>query len=120
MPGLPEIIEGRLLSDGGWKDRPGAHVLNVYQPPQLAHGDPTQATPVDRAREALYPDEAEDIINWMPTACSSRREDQPCVGLGGGQGIGKDWLLHALRSAVGEWNFHKSRRPSCWRETTRL
>src|SRR5215831_1046123 len=45
MPGLPEIIEDRLLSDGGWKARPGAHSLNLYTPPTLVHGDPTQAGP---------------------------------------------------------------------------
>ena len=29
------------------------------------------------------------------------------LGLGGGQGIGKDWLLHALKRAVGAWNFQE-------------
>jgi hypothetical protein len=26
-PGLPMIVEGRLIVDGGWIDRPGAHLL---------------------------------------------------------------------------------------------
>jgi len=38
-PGLPEIIENKLLSEGGWKDRPAAHCLNLYQPPQIVRGD---------------------------------------------------------------------------------
>ena len=27
--------------------------------------------------------------------------------MGGGQGIGKDWLLQALKMTVGAWNFHE-------------
>ena len=64
MPGLPEVIEGKLLSDGGWKDRPGAHALNLYQPPQLVHGDATKAGPWIEHVKRLYPDDAADIINW--------------------------------------------------------
>lgn len=34
-PGLPEIIEDKLIFDGGWQQRPGAHCLNLYRPPQI-------------------------------------------------------------------------------------
>jgi hypothetical protein len=44
-PGLPEIIEDKLIFDGGWQERPGAHCLNPYRPPQIAHGDAKAATP---------------------------------------------------------------------------
>src|SRR5262249_36752755 len=33
-PGLPELIEGRLVVDGGWIDHPKATCLNIYRPPR--------------------------------------------------------------------------------------
>jgi hypothetical protein len=44
-PGEPQIIEGRLVSDGGWIKRPGSRCFNLYRPPALALGDPRQAVP---------------------------------------------------------------------------
>ena len=32
-PGEPEIIEDRLIADGGWRNHPGARCLNLYRPP---------------------------------------------------------------------------------------
>jgi hypothetical protein len=107
-PGLPEIIEDKLISDGGWKKRPGAHGLNLYQPPTITYGDAAQAEPWVKHLEMLYPEDAEDITNWC-----AHRVQHPSVKInhalvmGGGQGIGKDWLLQALKLAVGAWNFHE-------------
>src|SRR6478672_7219275 len=63
-PGLPEIIEDRLITDGGWRERPGAHALNLYLPPTLVHGDAVLATPWIEQLRRLYPEDAEDIANW--------------------------------------------------------
>jgi hypothetical protein len=42
-PGLPELIEGRLVVDGGWIDQPKATCLNIYRPPRITLGDANQA-----------------------------------------------------------------------------
>lgn len=107
MPGWPEIIEDKLLFDGGWKDRPGAHVLNLYQPPRIVPGDADLAGPWIEHVKRLYPDDAEDIINWLAHRVQFPGEKiNYALVMGGGQGIGKDWILEAVEKAVGEWNFH--------------
>jgi hypothetical protein len=107
-PGLPEIIEDKLISDGGWKARPGARGLNLYQPPTIVHADAAQAGPWIAHLKTLYPEDAEDIADWC-----AHRVQRPgdkinhALVMGGGQGIGKDWLLQALKMTVGAWNFHE-------------
>ena len=45
-PGLPQLIRDRLISDGGWIDRKGATVFNLYRPPTLTLGDAAKAGPM--------------------------------------------------------------------------
>ncbi len=33
-PGQPLVISDRLVSGGGWIERPGCHCFNLYRPPQ--------------------------------------------------------------------------------------
>ena len=33
-PGRPTLIEDRLISDGGWIERPGCRCFNLYRPPR--------------------------------------------------------------------------------------
>jgi phage/plasmid primase-like uncharacterized protein len=42
-PGLPMVIQDRLISDGGWIERNGVAVFNLYRPPALKLGDKTMA-----------------------------------------------------------------------------
>jgi hypothetical protein len=108
MPGWPEVIEGQLISDGGWRERPGAHALNLYLPPALVLGDAAQAGPWTAHLQLFYPDETQEITDWL-----AHRLQFPGVkinyalGLGGLQGIGKDTLLEPIKTAVGPWNFHE-------------
>jgi hypothetical protein len=82
-PGLPEIIEDKLISDGGWKKRPGAHGLNLYQPPTIISGDAAQAEPWVKHLDTLYPEDAKDITNWCAhRGATPQCEDQPCAGDG--------------------------------------
>ncbi|PSO25111.1 primase-helicase family protein [Bradyrhizobium sp. MOS002] len=107
MPGWPEIIEDKLLFDGGWKDRPAAHVLNLYQPPRIVPGDADLAGPWIEHVRRLYPEDAEHMINWFAHRVQAPGEKiNHALVMGGGQGIGKDWILEAVEKAVGEWNFH--------------
>ena len=105
-PGLPQLVRDKLIGDGGWIDRKGATVLNLYRPPTIALGDPSKAGPwLDHVRR-IYPDEADHIIAFLAHRVQ-RPEEKINHGLvlGGLQGIGKDTLLEPIKRAVGPWNF---------------
>jgi hypothetical protein len=107
-PGEPEIIEDRLVTDGGWRAKPGTHAFNLYRPPTLVHGDAALATPWLDHLNTIYPEDSEDIINWL--AHRVQRPDQKpnhALVLGGPQGIGKDMILQPVKMAVGPWNFQE-------------
>lgn len=107
-PGEPQIIHDRLISVGGWFDRPGAACFNQYRPPTIKRGDPAQAGPwLDHVRK-VYPNDADHIIKWL-----AQRVQYPeikinhALVLGGDFGIGKDSLLEPVKRAVGPWNFRE-------------
>jgi hypothetical protein len=103
-PGQPQIIEDRLIADGGWIDRAGCKTFNLYRPPTIKPKAGDAAPWVDHVRW-VYPDEADHIIKWL-----AQRVQRPDVKinhslvLGGNQGIGKDTLLEPVKAAVGPWN----------------
>jgi hypothetical protein len=108
-PGLPMIIDDRLLLEGGWIERNGVSCFNLYIPASPISGDARQARPWLEHVEYVFPDDADHIINW-----SAHRVQHPeekinhALVLGGGAGIGKDSLLAPLRHAVGSWNFREA------------
>lgn len=104
-PGEPLLIEDRLVSHGGWIDRPGCSCFNLYRPPQLKHGDPTLAGKWLDHIQLLYPEGAPHIIRWL--AHRVQRPGQKinhALVLGGLQGIGKDTILEPVKHGVGPWN----------------
>jgi hypothetical protein len=38
-PGMPAIIRNRLIAAGGWIERDGVSVFNLYRPPAVRAGD---------------------------------------------------------------------------------
>jgi hypothetical protein len=108
-PGLPEIVEDRLLFNGGWRKHTRARVFNLYQPPTMIPGDATLATPWREHLRLIYPEDAEHITNWFAHRVQHPAEKIHALVMGGGFGIGKDWLLQALKMAVGSWNFEDVR-----------
>lgn len=108
-PGLPTTIPDKLVLEGGWIDRPGVACLNVYRPPMIMPGDPTQAKRWVEHVHFLYPGDADHIINWFAHRVQ-RPQDKinHALALGGGQGIGKDTLLEPVKYAVGPWNFQEA------------
>jgi hypothetical protein len=107
-PGLPEIIEDKLIFDGGWQQRSGAHCLNLYRPPQITHGDANAVTPWLDHLHLLYPEDGDDIINWLAHRVQyPGQKPNHALVLGGGQGIGKDMILQPVKMAVGPWNFQE-------------
>jgi hypothetical protein len=105
-PGYPQVIADRLVSEGGWIDRQGCAVFNLYRPPIVAAGDAGLAGRwVDHVR-LVYPDDADHIIAWLAHRVQ-RPEEKINHGLvlSGDQGIGKDTILEPVKYAVGPWNF---------------
>jgi hypothetical protein len=107
-PGLPAIIMDRFILDGGWKDHSGARCLNTYRPPPTIVGDAEQATPWIEHMQLLYPEEADEIMDWMAHKVQHPEiKINHVVTMGGSPGIGKDWLMQALKLAIGTWNFQE-------------
>ena len=105
-PGLPQLVRDKLIGDGGWIDRKGATVFNLYRPPMIMLGDPSKAGPwLDHVRR-IYPDEADHIIAFLAHRVQRPQEKiNHGLVLGGLQGIGKDTMLEPVKRAVGPWNF---------------
>jgi hypothetical protein len=105
-PGLPLIIQDRLISGGGWFERKGVSCFNLYKPPTIRLGDASKAGPWLNHVRKVYPSDADHIIKW----CAHRVQHPDdkvnhALLLGGAQGIGKDTILEPVKSAVGPWNF---------------
>jgi hypothetical protein len=105
-PGEPELIEGRLTSDGGFIERKGVTVFNLYRAPAPAPGDATKAGRWSQHVRHVYPDAADHIIMFLAHRVQRPEEKiNHALLLGGAQGIGKDTLLEPVKRAVGHWNF---------------
>ena len=105
-PGEPLTIDGRLIAEGGWFERPGATTFNLYRPPIVRQGNSANADRWVELVQRVYPDDADHIITYC-----AHRIQHPAVKinhgiiLGGITGIGKDTMLEPLRHGVGPWNF---------------
>ena len=49
-PGLPMVIRDRLISEGGWIERPQVSCFNLYRPPTIEQGNAVEAQPWTRPR----------------------------------------------------------------------
>jgi hypothetical protein len=104
-PGEPTLIGNRLVDSGGWIQRPGVSVFNLYRPPTIEPGNPGEVAPWVDHINSIYDEHADHIIRWL-----AQRVQQPQIKinhalvLGGEQGIGKDTLLEPVKHAVGPWN----------------
>jgi hypothetical protein len=105
-PGQQKLIRNRLISEGGWIDRKGVTVLNLYIPPQTQRGEAAKAGKWIEHIKKIYPENAEHIIAFL--AHRVRRPHEKInhgLVLGGVPGIGKDTFLEPVKRAVGAWNF---------------
>ena len=106
IPGRPQLVRDKLVSDGGWIDRNGVTVLNLYRPPTIELGDATKAGKWIGHVRNVYPDEARHIISFFAHRVQRPHEKiNHGLLIGGLQGIGKDSLLEPVKYAVGPWNF---------------
>jgi hypothetical protein len=108
-PGQAELIEDRLVNDGGWTERPGTTCFNLYRPPSLEGGDPTKAELWVEVVETVFPDDAEHLLDFFAHRVQRPEEKiNHALVLGGAPGIGKDTLIEPLKHAVGHWNFKEA------------
>jgi hypothetical protein len=105
-PGLPMIIEGQIISEGGWIEHSGVSCFNLYRAPTIVPGIAAEAGPwLDHVRR-VFGDEAEHMLDWL-----AHRVQHPAdkinhaLVLGGAQGIGKDSALEPVKRAIGPENF---------------
>lgn len=105
-PGEPMVIHDRVISEGGWIDRPGCNVFNLYRAPERTGGAAADIGPWMQHIEYIYPGEIGHIINWLAHRVQRPGEKlNHALVLGGPQGIGKDTILEPVKYAVGGWNF---------------
>ena len=106
--GLPTLISGRLISNGGWIERPGSRCFNSYRPPVIKPGDAVQAAPWIKHGEMVYREDFHHICLWLAHRIQRPGEKiNHGLVLGGAPGIGKDTLLEPIKTAVGPWNFNE-------------
>jgi hypothetical protein len=101
-PGLPMIIPDRLISEGGWIDRPNVRCFNLYRPATIKLGDASQAGRwLDHIRR-VFPDDVDHIVQWLPYRVQHpQHKINHALVLGGLQGIGKDTILEPMPSVPG-------------------
>lgn len=105
-PAEPEVIEGRILADGGWINRPQDRVFNLYRAPLRRGGDTRLVAPWLDHIATVYAEDMTHIVSWLAHRVQRPGEKlNHALVLGGAQGIGKDSLLEPIKAAVGHWNF---------------
>ena len=106
VPGAPLVIEDRLVADGGWIERPGCQCFNLYRPPLVRPGDPTQA-----GRGLITSRGSIPTTPIISSGISPIKVQHPAQKInhalvfGGVPGIGKDTILEPIKAAIGPWNF---------------
>jgi Family of unknown function (DUF5906) len=104
-PGLPAEISDRLISHGGWFEREGCCVFNLYRPPVLKPIAGNAQRWLHHV-ERLFGEDASHVVKWCAHRVQRPQEKiNHALVLGGKQGIGKDTLLEPVKHAVGAWNF---------------
>lgn len=105
-PGMGEIINDKLVDDGGWIDQSGATVFNLYRPPAVELGDLKEAGPWIDHVHTVYPEDADHILDWLAfKAQFPGIKINHGLVLGGEPGVGKDTLLEPVKHTVGHSNF---------------
>jgi len=108
-PGLPLIVENRLICDGGWIDRLDCRTLNLYRPPVITSGDPNDvALWLDHIKK-IYPVGHEHVLDFLAHRVQRPQEKiNHALVLGGSPNIGKDTILEPVKHAIGPWNFKEA------------
>jgi hypothetical protein len=105
-PGEPMLVKDRLISEGGWIDRAGSTIFNLYRAPQIDLGNASEAYLWLNHIQKVFPGDIDHIVHWLAHRVQYPEDKiNHALVLGGPQGIGKDTLLEPVKQAVGPWNF---------------
>lgn len=105
LPGAPEVIQDRVVSHGGFIDRPGIRCFNLYRPPTIELGAPEQAGLWVNHVHRLFAAEGSHLISWLAHRVQRPHEKvNHAIVLIGPQGVGKDTIITGAIPAVGHWN----------------
>lgn len=105
-PGEPEVIEGRVMDQGGWIRQQDTRVFNLYRPPVIVKGNAHAAMRWRDHLHCLFGDDAVHAEQWLAFKIQNAGvKVNHALVLGGTQGIGKDTLLEPIKAAVGHWNW---------------
>jgi len=106
VPGLPMLVKDKLYANGGWINRSGVTLFNLYRAPTIIRGDAKAAMRWLDLVNNVFSTESDHIVKWF-----AQRVQLPGVKinhalvLGGVPGIGKDTIIEPLKHAIGPWNF---------------
>jgi hypothetical protein len=104
-PGQPQLIADQLITQGGWRKRPGCTVFNLYIPPTLVPKAGNHKKWREHVRR-VFSDDADHIERFLAHRVQKPQEKiNHALVFGGEEGIGKDSALTPVRYAVGPWNF---------------
>lgn len=105
-PGRAELIENMVISEGGFIERQGNRIFNLFRPAIVKFGKSDKALPWIDHIESIYPGEASELIAWFAHRAQRPGEKiNHAIVLGGSPGIGKDTILEPVKYAIGAWNF---------------
>jgi hypothetical protein len=104
-PGMPTVISNKVIDNGGWIDKPGDMVFNLYRPPTLPLGDKNKAAPWLDLVGKVYPHDVGHLVRYFAHRVQRPHEKiNHGLVLGGPPGVGKDTLLEPVKRAIGPWN----------------
>jgi hypothetical protein len=104
-PGLPQVIEGQAIVEGGRVSHDGVRAFNMYRPAPTRKHSFGDVLPWRDHLQRLYPEEWQHLEQWLAFKVQRPGDKvNHAIVLGGGQGIGKDTLLEPVKAAVGSWN----------------
>lgn len=107
-PGLPDLIEGQLVTGRGAQPQAGALTINTYRAPDHSQLKRTKnADKWIKHVKTLFPDELEHehFFDYAAHMLQNPAEKtNHGIVLSGAQGIGKDTMLLPIRYGVGVWN----------------
>ena len=89
-PGMPTVIRDRLISEGGWIERPGVACFNLYRPPTIEPGNAVEAERWLDHVHKVFGGDADHIVKWLAHRVQRPQEKiNHALVFGGAQGIGK-------------------------------
>ena len=104
-PGLPNLINGKVISDGGLIKKPDSTIFNLYKPPNIAPRPGDVSVWLDLLKK-MFPTEAEHVLQWLAHRVQRPHEKiNHALVIGGKPGIGKDSILEPIKQSIGPWNF---------------